>query len=118
MSARKRVAMVTCEAFANLYEDDLLLVKALAEIGIDSAPAVWSDASIDWASFDALVMRSPWDYFERVDEFRAWLGKRFAEGALTFNSREILEWNFDKGYLQDLARAGVAVVPTICIARN
>lgn len=111
----KRVALVTCEAHANLYEDDRLLVPALADIGIASAPAVWSDPRIDWESFDALIMRSPWDYFERVAEFRAWLRARVAAGALLCNSREILEWNFDKGYLQDLAREGVALVPTICV---
>lgn len=32
MHARKRVALVTCEAFADLYEDDHLLVAAMAEI--------------------------------------------------------------------------------------
>jgi len=115
---RKRVALVTCQAYANLYEDDHLLVAALADIGIASEPAVWSDASIDWTSFDALIMRSPWDYFGRVAEFRAWLDARIAERALLCNSREIIEWNFDKRYLQDLARAGVALVPTICIAEN
>lgn len=118
MNAHKRVALVTCEAFANLYEDDLLLVAALAEIEVDSTPAVWSDAHIDWTSFDALVIRSPWDYFKRSVEFRAWLDARSAEGTLLCNSREILDWNFDKGYLQDLIRAGVATVPTICIAPN
>ena len=117
-NARKRVGLVTSDALADLYEDDRLLVGALADIGIASAPAVWSDASVDWTSFDALVMRSPWDYFERVAEFRAWLDARIAADALLFNSREILEWNFDKGYLQNLARAGVALVPTICIAVN
>ena len=116
--ARKRVALVTSEAFPNLYEDDRLLAAALADIGIASAPAVWSDASVDWTSFDALIMRSAWDYFERAAEFRAWLDARIAERALLCNSREILDWNFDKGYLQELARDGVAVVPTICIAAN
>ncbi|MGH7133369.1 MAG: ATP-grasp domain-containing protein [Phycisphaerales bacterium] len=118
MNARKRVALVTCEALANLYEDDRLLVAALGDIGVDSTPAVWSDASIDWTSFDAVIMRSPWDYFKRAAEFRAWLDGRFAEDVLMCNSREILDWNFDKGYLQDLARAGVAIVPTVCIAQN
>ena len=116
--ASKRVALVTCEAFANLYEDDQLLVSALAELGVASAPAVWSDTSVDWTSFDAVVIRSPWDYFERVREFRAWLDARIAERARLCNAAEILEWNFDKSYLQDLARAGVALIPTICIARN
>jgi glutathione synthase/RimK-type ligase-like ATP-grasp enzyme len=116
--ASKIVALVTCEALANLNEDDRLLVTALAEIGIASSPAVWSDASIDWTSFDAVVMRTPWDYFERVVEFRAWLDARIAEGARLCNAPEILSWNFDKSYLQDLARAGVAIVPTIVIAKN
>lgn len=107
---------MTSEAFADLYEDDRLLMPALADLGIASAPAVWSDASVDWASFDALVMRSPWDYFEHAARFRAWLDARIAEGVLLCNPREILDWNFDKRYLQDLARSGVALVPTICVA--
>ena len=115
---RRRVALVTSEGYATLYEDDRLLVTALEDIGIASVPAVWSDASIDWRSFDALIMRTPWDYFERAAEFRAWLDARIAEPVLICNAPEILVWNFDKGYLRDLARAGVAIVPTIWIARN
>jgi len=118
MSAKPRVALITCEKFANLYEDDLLLVSALEDLGISAVPAVWSRADIDWSSFDALVMRTPWDYFERADEFRSWLDERIASGILMCNAREILDWNFDKGYLQDLAAQGVELVPTICIARQ
>jgi glutathione synthase/RimK-type ligase-like ATP-grasp enzyme len=116
--ASKTVALVTSEALANLYEDDRLLVTALAEIGIASVPAVWSDASIDWTTFGVVVIRTPWDYFERVAEFRAWLEARVAEGVPLCNAPEILWWNFDKSYLQDLARAGVAIVPTLAIAKN
>lgn len=118
MAPRTRVALVTCEAFAKLYEDDLLLVDALTELGVESTPAVWSDASIDWTSFDALVMRSPWDYFKRAGEFRGWLDRRIAEGVRMCNSRAILDWNYDKGYLRDLERAGVAIVPTAFVAKN
>lgn len=109
---------MTCEKFAGLYPDDLLLVSALEELGIGALPAVWSRGDIDWSSFDALVMRSPWDYFERAVEFRSWLDDRIASGVLMCNSREILDWNFDKSYLLDLARKGVELVPTICIARR
>ena len=107
---------MTSEAFEDLYEDDRLLIPALADLGIASLPIVWSDERVDWTSFDALVMRSPWDYFEHAARFRAWLDARIAEGVLLCNPREILDWNFDKRYLQDLARAGVALVPTICVA--
>ncbi|MFN7967353.1 MAG: hypothetical protein U0V87_16890 [Acidobacteriota bacterium] len=117
-NARPRVALVTSEALPHLYEDDLLLVSALDEIGIDSRPTIWSDASVDWLAFDALVIRSPWDYFARVMEFRAWLQARIASGVCLCNAGEILDWNFDKRYLQDLAAAGVSLVPTIVVQQG
>ena len=117
-SSMHRVALITSEGFRDLYPDDLLLVTALAEIGVSASPAVWSRTNIDWDSFDALVMRSPWDYFERPVEFREWLDARVASGAALINSHEIIEWNFDKSYLQDLAKKGVELVPTICIERG
>src|SRR5688572_7265444 len=64
---RPRVALVTWEKFPQLWDDDRLLVGALDEIGIDGQPAVWDDAGVDWSGFAAIVIRSPWDYFERVD---------------------------------------------------
>lgn len=109
------VALVTCEAFPQLYEDDRLLKAALQEIGITGVPAVWSDAQVNWGEFDAVVMRSPWDYFERTGEFRAWLEARIASGTLLCNSADILDWNYDKKYLTDVERAGVPLVPTIYI---
>lgn len=118
LSAKPRVALVTCEKYSGLYGDDLLLVSALEEAGVSAVPAVWSGADIDWTSFDALVMRSPWDYFERAAEFRHWLDARIASNVLMCNSKEILDWNFDKSYLRDLARRGVEIVPTICVARQ
>ena len=114
----RRVALVTCEAFPQLYEDDRLLEAALQEIGIAGVPSVWSDAQVDWGAFDAVVVRSPWDYFERTGEFRAWLDARIASGGLLCNSADILDWNYDKKYLIDVERAGVPLVPTICIERG
>ncbi len=114
----RRVALITCEAFPQLYQDDLLLQAALDDLGIAGVPTVWSDAQVDWGAFDALVVRSPWDYFERTAEFRAWLDARIASGVLMCNASAILDWNFDKRYLDDLARAGVELVPTICIERG
>src|ERR1700722_5692212 len=93
---RPLVTLVTSEAFPRLFEDDLLLVAALDAIGIDSRPAIWSDASVDWLDCAAVVIRSPWDYFIRLLEFRAWLDARIASGVRMINSSEILTWNLDK----------------------
>jgi len=54
----------------------------------------------------------------RLAEFRAWLDARIASGVLMCNAAEILAWNFDKRYLQDLAAAGVSLVPTIVVPRG
>ncbi|MEX0899561.1 MAG: hypothetical protein WD081_02605 [Gammaproteobacteria bacterium] len=112
------VALVTSEAFPQLYEDDRLLVPALESVGIEAQPAVWSDPTIDWDAFDALVMRSPWDYFERLTEFRAWLEARIESDTLLINPADVLVWNFDKAYLRALTAAGVSVVPTIVVAEG
>ncbi len=112
------VALVTSEALPNLYEDDHLLVTALDELGVPSTPTVWSDPTIDWLGFDALVIRSPWDYFIRLAEFRAWLDARIASGVRMINDARILDWNFDKKYLDDIEAAGVPLIPTIVVAQG
>jgi hypothetical protein len=90
----------------------------LDEIGIDSQPVIWSDPQVKWMGFAALVIRSPWDYFSRLQEFRVWLHARIASGVLMCNSGEILSWNFDKRYLEDLAAAGASLIPTIVVPQG
>lgn len=116
--SKPRVALVTCDAFPALYEDDFALKSELEGLGIVAIPSVWSNAAIDWSSFDALVIRSPWDYFERAAEFRPWLDARIAGEVLMCNSADILDWNYDKRYLRDIEAAGVPLVPTICVERG
>ncbi|HKK03559.1 MAG TPA: hypothetical protein VKA17_06475 [Gammaproteobacteria bacterium] len=113
-----KVALVTCAAYPDLFEDDLPLARALEDLGIGPFPAIWDDPAIDWKCFDALVIRTPWDYFERAAEFRAWLDARIASGVLMCNGGDIIDWNFDKGYLRDLQAAGVPVVPTVVVQKG
>ena len=117
-TTQPRVALVTCITYPNLFEDDLPLARELEQLGIIPVPTIWDDPAIDWTAFDALVIRTPWDYFERAAEFRAWLDARIASGVLMCNAGDILAWNYDKSYLLDLEAAGVPLVPTICIPRG
>jgi glutathione synthase/RimK-type ligase-like ATP-grasp enzyme len=117
-TARPRVALVTCAAHPRLYEDDRLLAGALEQLGITGVPTIWSEAAVDWSSFAALVIRSPWDYFERTAEFRVWLDARIASRMLLCNTGDILDWNYDKRYLRDLEAAGISIVPTVYIGRG
>lgn len=112
------VALVTCDRYPDLYEDDHALAPALAALGVTAVIRSWSDPAVDWRAYDALVIRSPWDYFERLAEFRAWLDARIASGGLMCNAGDILAWNLDKAYLADLEAVGMSLVPTICVARG
>jgi len=107
------IALVTAEEFPELEPDSRLLLPALAEKGIDATPAVWTDPAVDWASFDAIVVRSPWDYFMRAAEWAAWLEKIDTTGLPMFNPNKVIRWNSHKSYLQQLAEAGVPVVDTV-----
>ncbi|MFM7068107.1 MAG: hypothetical protein ACKOYM_01480, partial [Actinomycetes bacterium] len=48
------------------------LLNALHAAGVDAAPAVWDDPSVDWAGADLVLVRSTWDYVPRLDEFLRW----------------------------------------------
>jgi glutathione synthase/RimK-type ligase-like ATP-grasp enzyme len=106
------VALATSEELAGLDPDSRLMLPALAERGIDARPVVWSDPRVDWAAFDAIVVRSTWDYFHRPAEWSDWLGAVEAAGTPMLNAARLVRWNSHKSYLEQLAGAGVPVVDT------
>lgn len=103
-----RVALVTCAALPDLDPDDQLLLEPLADQGIHAEPVRWDAAGVDWSTYDLAVLRSPWDYVPRRGEFVAWA----ATVPRLVNPAAVVAWNTDKRYLDDLAAAGVPVVPT------
>lgn len=111
MSSGPHLALATAvEGWA--HDDDApLLVNALEALGAQVTPAVWDDASLDWSTFDLVVVRSTWDYTARRDEFLAWAERVEAVTRLE-NPAAVLRWNTDKHYLGELAAAGLAVAPT------
>ena len=109
-----QLALATWKELPGLSEDDRDLLPELEALGIWASPAVWSDRSVDWSAFDAIVLRSTWEYYRQVQEFLAWVERASAETVL-WNPAGIVRWNSHKSYLLDLESAGVPVVPTrIC----
>ena len=106
-----RIALVTARRAQALDEDLPPLVAALAGRGAKADTPCWDDPAIDWSAYDAAVLRSTWDYMDRLGEFLAWVD-RCAAATRLFNPPGLVRWNTDKHYLLDLARAGVPVVPT------
>jgi glutathione synthase/RimK-type ligase-like ATP-grasp enzyme len=104
-----RVALATAiAAFAR--DDDLAPLRAgFAHYGVQALPLAWDDPTISWGRFDAVLLRSTWDYVERLPEFLAWCER---VGALTrlLNPLPVVRWNTDKHYLRDLANRRIPVV--------
>ena len=108
-----RIGLVTYAKEPRLTEDDRPLIEDFRALGADAAPVRWDDADTDWTRFDALVLRSCWDYHLRPAEFAAWLAR--VEGARVplFNSAGVVRWNMHKGYLRDLADGGARIPETV-----
>ncbi len=118
MPKPSRVALVTSAQLPNLTESDRVLAEALAERGVVGEPAVWSDPAIDWREFDLAIVRSPWDYFVRLDEFLGWVGRLEGEGVPLLNPPPVIRWNAHKRYLRELEERGAPVVPSLWLERG
>ncbi|MBW4051332.1 MAG: hypothetical protein HIU85_07700 [Proteobacteria bacterium] len=108
---RPRVALVSARAARHLDEDLAPLLAALHQAGADAAVADWDDPEVDWRAFRLALLRSTWDYTERLAQFLAW-ADRTSKLTTLVNSPAVVRWNTDKHYLRDLARAGVPIVST------
>ena len=67
-----RVALVTCDLLPELWDDDFPLRDALRGRGVTVDVVSWDDETADWSAYDLAVIRSPWDYVARRDDFVAW----------------------------------------------
>ncbi len=114
----RRVALATSGEYPSLTPDDRLLVAPLARLGVETCPAVWDDPDQDWTRFDAVVIRSCWDYHLRPGVFLQWIERLERIGVAVWNPSEVIRWNHHKGYLDDLSGQGVEVVPTVRVPRG
>ncbi|RKT56343.1 ATP-grasp domain-containing protein [Saccharothrix australiensis] len=105
-----KVLFATCASLPTGDGDDAVLVDALAEVGVDASWTVWGAAESRHA--DLVILRSTWDYTERLPEFLEWV----ASVPALANPAAVVPWNTDKKYLVELADAGVPVVPTALAA--
>jgi len=106
-----KIALVTAIAAFALDEDLAPLQQALNRAGIDAPILAWDDPSVSWARFDAVLLRSPWDYSERLPEFLAW-AEQISTQTNLLNPLDVIRRNTDKHYLADLDKVGVPVVPS------
>lgn len=109
----RRVGLVTGAAWPQLDADDQLLQRALVRRGVEAVPVIWTDPGWATRGWSALVLRSCWDYPERIGPFRRWLSEVERSRVPLWNPVETVRWNLDKRYLMQLEGDGVPIVPTV-----
>ena len=112
-----RIALANQVDATEFALDDEVYLAALERAGATVELAPWDDERVDWARFDAVQIRTTWNYHERLPDFTAWC-KRTAELTRFFNPPELIAWNAEKIYLRECEAAGIPIVPTTWIDRG
>lgn len=106
-----RLAIATSNVIPGFHPDDMSLAASFARQGVEPVACVWNDDSVDWSEFDAVLLRTTWDYFKHYKAFLTWLDTLDRLGIPTINDSATARWNSDKRYLYQLADRGVEIVP-------
>lgn len=106
-----RIALITCRELPEPDPDQDLLLDTLRAAGLQADMLAWDDAADDPGRFDLCVLRSCWNYYERPEEFLAWIADT-AEATRLLNPEPVVRWNLHKRYLDHLASRGIPTVPT------
>ncbi|MCJ8165239.1 hypothetical protein MKJ04_10325 [Pontibacter sp. E15-1] len=118
----QQIALITYTDTGNYSgisdEENSKLYDLLTEKGLRVSLQIWDDPAVDWSQFDFLILKSPWDYFDKIDAFYTWLDRLEQLPVRVLNPVKTVRWNADKRYLLDLQRQGVNVVPTVWLEKG
>lgn len=106
-----RIGILTCEELPQLHSDDQKLLAEFRKRQISVEPVIWSRPH-NWKMYDAIVVRTPWDYARRWDEFKQ-VAQEISEATMMIHSWELIQWNADKTYLQKIGNDQIKKIPTI-----
>lgn len=118
----QQIALITYASTGNYTgiseEENSRLYDLLTEKGLPISFQIWDDPAVDWSRFDLIILKSPWDYFDKIAAFYAWLDRLEELNVRVLNPLKTVRWNADKRYLLDLQQQGVNVVPSIWLEKG
>lgn len=112
-----RIAFVTCNVLPEPDGDETITVEAFRRRGFEVELVPWDGEHPSLAEFDAAVIRSTWNYYERPLAFLEWVHEAERQTFL-MNPSNVIAWNHHKQYLLELNHVGVSVVPTEIVAQG
>lgn len=117
------IALLTCRHHDHIdHAAEGRLMHELVRQGAMVSLVAWDDLTTNFdlptnSGHHAYVLRTTWDYWDRLDDFRAFLEEMDRVTATLLNPPTTALANLDKAYLHDLQSAGVPIVPTIFVTK-
>jgi len=108
----KKVALLSMDSLENFHTYDKLLIEPMKTLGCIAEEISWRNEKVNWKDYDAVIVRSTWDYQNDSAKFISVLEKINSVSYLE-NDLDLMKWNMNKSYLFDLEQKGVKIVDTI-----
>jgi glutathione synthase/RimK-type ligase-like ATP-grasp enzyme len=108
----KKVALLSMDSLENFHTYDKLLIEPMKTFGWIAEEISWRNEKVNWKGYDAVIVRSTWDYQNDSEKFINVLEKINGVSHLE-NDLDLMKWNMNKNYLFDLEQKGVKIVDTI-----
>jgi predicted transcriptional regulator len=107
-----KVALLSTDNLENFFTYDKLLIEPMKNIGWIAEEVSWRNENVNWNGFDAVIVRSTWDY---QNDFKRFLDvlEKIDKASHLENNFDLMQWNMNKSYLFDLEKKGVQIVETI-----
>ena len=118
-----KIALVTYQdkgaySTINVNNEDDQIISFLTEKGLNISKEIWNDEKVKWEDYDLAILKSPWDYFDLIEDFYNWLNKIESLNIKLLNPVEIIRWNADKHYLHDIEKGDLKVTPSIFLTKG
>lgn len=98
---------------------DLKAKELLRKRNVDVEIIFWEkfheDNANQLAEFDLVVIRTTWNYYKNIPAFFRFLDLLEQSGAKVYNPVNLIKWNIDKKYLQELQSDGFEIIPTLFV---
>lgn len=107
-----KIAFLSTSDLEGFFVYDELTLPHFAASGVEVDTVPWRK-TINWNQYDAVIVRSTWDYQQAPEDFLTCLAQIEASSAVLINPYSLMAWNIKKTYLKDLDNQGVAIVPTL-----
>lgn len=109
----KNICFLSMDSGGDFEMDDHLAIPPLEKLGWEVDTASWNHKDQAWNAYDAVIIRSTWDYQNNPEDFLSVLRHIETQTRLE-NPSKIVAWNLSKKiYLPELRAKGVPIVPTL-----